>query len=204
MLSVVEMWNVSGYVTPQVMCVISPHSYAHLPSAVVLSVLSVWRWWSVAVKRHWERHRDVGWLLGGFAESGGNFPRCHLYSVVCQPPLALLAAIVPTAVNHAAYESEQQSIALLMNLNSSQSLCIGIHWHICRLQLVTWIPSGRKSWCQAEINHNKYLAANRLCLRLTENNLRADPPWIYTVAQIIIAQLQIWKADESKCKMLGI
>lgn len=145
------------------MGVITSRSYAHFhtnPSTGVLSVLAVWQWLSVAVKRHWERHRDVGWLPGGFAESQGNFPRRHLNSVVCQPPLALLAAIVPTAVNHAAYESKPQSIALLMKVNSSQSLSIGIHRHIWWLQLVTWIPSGRTSWSQAEINHNKYLAGN--------------------------------------------
>lgn len=158
-----QMWNVFGCVGPQLMGVITPHSYAHFHthSAGVSSVLSVWQWLSVAVKRQWERHRDVGWLLGGFAESRGNFPRCQLNSVVCQPPLAPLAAIVPTAVNHTAYESEPQSIALLMKPNSSQSLSIGIHWHIWWFQLVIWIPSGRTSCRQAEINRNKYLTGKR-------------------------------------------
>lgn len=124
----------------------------------VLAVLSVWQWLSVAVKRHWERHKDVGWLPGGFAECWGNFPRRQLNSVVCQPPLAPLAAIVPTAVNHAAYESELQSIAPLMNPNSSQPFSVEMHWHIWWFQLVTWIPSDRTSRRQAEINRNKYLA----------------------------------------------
>lgn len=158
------MWDVSGCVAPQLMGVINPHSYAHFhtnPTAGVLSVLSVWQWLSVAVKRRWERHGDAGWLLGGFAESWGNFPRRQPNSVVCQPPLAPLAAIVPTAVNHVAYESEPQSIALLMKPNSSQSLSAGMHWHIWRLQLVTWMLSGRISRRQAEINRSKNLRGKR-------------------------------------------
>lgn len=105
--------------------------------------------------------KTQGWLPGGFAESRGNFPHRRPSSVVCQPLLAPLAAIVPTAVNHAAYESEQQSIALLMNPNSSQLLSVGIHWHIWCFQLVTWIANNRTSWRQAEINRNKYLAGKK-------------------------------------------
>lgn len=175
-LPVVQMWDVSGCVSPQLMGVITPRSYAHFhtnPSAGVLSVLSVWQWLSVAVKKQWERHGDAGWLLGGFVVSWGNFPRRQLNSIVCQPQLAPLAAIVPTAVNHTAYKSEPQSIGLLMKPNSSQSLSVGIHWHIWRFQLVTWIPSGRISWSQAEINRNKYFKGKRwLCLKypLKENS----------------------------------
>lgn len=61
-----------------------------------------------------------GWLLGGFRESGGNFPHHRPSAVVCQPPVAPLAAIVPTVVNQTAYESKLQSICLLMKPNSSQ------------------------------------------------------------------------------------
>lgn len=122
----------------------------------VLAVLSVWQWLSMAVKRHWERHGNVGWLPFGFAERRGNFPCRQLNSVVCQPPLALLAAIVPTAVNHEDYESEPQSIAPLVNPNSSQRLSVGIHWHMWSFQLVTWISNYRTSWWQAD-NNNEYL-----------------------------------------------
>lgn len=159
----------------------------------VVAVLSVWQWLSVAVKRHWERHGDVGWLQGGFAESRGNFPRRQLNSVVCQPPLALLAAIVPTAVNHAAYESEPQSIALLMNPNSSQSLSVGTHWHIWWFQLVTWIPSDRTSWRQAEINRNKYLTVKRwLCG--TKIFPKTSPSWKLRMekSQICNHRIRIW------------
>lgn len=119
----------------------------------VLAVLSVWQWLSMAVKRHWERHGNVGWLPFGFAESRGNFPCRQLNSVVCQPPLALLAAIVPTAVNHEDYESEPQSIAPLVNPNSSQRLSVGIHWLMWSFQVVTWISDCRTSWRQAGNRH---------------------------------------------------
>lgn len=108
--------------------------------------------------------KTQGWLPGGFAESRGNFPHRRPSSVVCQPPLAPLAAIVPTAVNHAAYESEEQSIALLMNPNSSQLFSVGIHWHIWCFQLGTWMASDRTSQRQAEINHNKNHAGQKKSL----------------------------------------
>lgn len=111
--------------------------------------------------------KTQGWLPGGFAESRGNFPHRRPSSVVCQPPLAPLAAIVPTAVNHAAYESEEQSIALLMNPNSSQLFSVGIHWHIWCFQLGTWMASDRTSQRQAEINHNKYHAGQKKPFRVS-------------------------------------
>lgn len=83
--------------------------------------------------------KTQGWLPGGFAQSRGNFPHRRPDAVVCQPPLAPLAAIVPTAVNHALYESEEQSIARLMNPNSSQLFRVGIHSRIWRIRLGTWI-----------------------------------------------------------------
>lgn len=83
--------------------------------------------------------KTQGWLPGGFAQSRGNFPHRRPGAVVCQPPLAPLAAIVPTAVNHAVYESEEQSIARLMNPNSSQLLGVGIHSRIWHVRLGTWI-----------------------------------------------------------------
>lgn len=61
-----------------------------------------------------------GWLPRGFRKSQGNFPYRRPCSVVCQSPLASMAAIVPTVVNQAAYESKLQSICLLMKPNSSQ------------------------------------------------------------------------------------
>lgn len=67
----------------------------------------------------------VGWLC----REPGNFPLRQLNSVVCQPPLSPLAAIVATTVNHAAYESGLQSMPMLMNL-SSQLLNTGIHRYI--------------------------------------------------------------------------
>lgn len=82
--------------------------------------------------------KTQGWLPGGFAQSRGNFPHRRPGAVVCQPPLAPLAAIVATAVNHALYESEEQSIAWLMNPNSSQLFRVGIHSRIWRIWLGTW------------------------------------------------------------------
>lgn len=83
--------------------------------------------------------KTQGWLPGGFAQSRGNFPHRRPAAVVCQPPLAPLAAIVPIVVNHALYESEEQSIARLMNPNSSQLFRVGIHSRICRIRPGTWI-----------------------------------------------------------------
>lgn len=121
--------------------------------------------------------KTQGWLPGGFAESRGNFPHRRPSSVVCQPPLAPLAAIVPTAVNHAAYESKQQSIALLMNLNSSQLLSVGIHRHIWCFQLVTWIASNRTSWGHKEINWNKYLPGKRIYICFLKKLPKTSSPW---------------------------
>ena len=79
------------------------------------------------------------------AESRGNFPRRHHRpseagtASFVRHHLRPLAAIVPTAVNHVAYESKPQSIALLMNWSSSPSLSplsSGVPRHIWQLQLV--------------------------------------------------------------------
>lgn len=138
----------------------------------VLAVLSVRQWLSVAVKRHWQRHRDDCRVASQRAKVISLTARPN--SVVCQPPLAPLAAIVPTAVNHAAYESEQQSIAPLMNPNSSQLLSAGTHCHIWGFQPVTWIASDRTSWRQTEINRNKYQAGKAmLCLSIISSSWKS-------------------------------
>lgn len=73
----------------------------------------------MALKRHWERCRDDYRVV---SERVKVISLTADPTVVCQPPCASLAAIVPTVVNQAAYESKLQPICLPMKPNSSQLL----------------------------------------------------------------------------------
>lgn len=81
--------------------------------AGVLAVLSVRQWLSVAVKRHWERHRDDCRVAS---------QRVEVISLAADPALSF----VSHHLRRWQLLCQQQSIMQLMNPSSSQSPCLWI------------------------------------------------------------------------------